>query len=125
MAMGIALAAGLCATTAPARATDYFALDLRSAEFSPQPLGPSAQFQSGTMIVPLPVATVRETAAPSPLPAVAAQAHRVRTAPVRIARRAHRNPLNAFASDPRPRVRACTANGVCVWDSRLNRWRAP
>src|SRR5438105_678478 len=109
----LSVVAGLAVATTYAAATDYFALDLRQAEFSPEPLGPPAQFAPPPS-ASIPVATVREPAAPS-TQAVAANAHRVRTAqvreptPVRTIRRPHRNPLRAFASYPRPHNRLCTA----------------
>jgi hypothetical protein len=116
------LAALVVAAGAPAHATDYFGLDLRHAEFAPEPLGPPAQF-APTATVPLPVATVREPA-PS-TQAVAATSRRVHVTRIReAARRPHRNPLNAFASSARPRKGACAGAAICVFDGVTGRWRA-
>src|SRR5579871_5473890 len=41
--IGLGLAA-LVATAPPSHAIDYFSLNLRHAEFAPEPLGPPAQF---------------------------------------------------------------------------------
>jgi hypothetical protein len=110
------------AASAPAYATDYFALDLRHAEFAPEPLGPAAQFAPSSPAA-LPVATVRE-AAPS-TQTVAATSRRVRVSHVReAARRPHRNPLNAFASYRRSRNGACTATSICVFDGARGLWHA-
>jgi hypothetical protein len=108
---------------APAYATDYFALDLRHAEFSAEPLGPPAQFVSSPGPAPLPVATVREPV--SSMPAVAANSHRVHATRVReAARRPHRSPLNAFASYPRPSHHPCAGARICVFDGANGRWYA-
>jgi|SRR5579864_1179534 hypothetical protein len=115
--------AALLVAAAPACATDYFALDLRHAEYSTEPLGPPAQFVPRPAPAPLPVATVREPA--SPMPAVAANSHRVHVARVReAARRPHRNPLNAFASYPRSNNRPCAGARICVFDGLNGRWYA-
>jgi len=120
--LGFALAALLLAA-APACATDYFALDLRHAEFSAEPIGPPAQFVPPPAPAPLPVATVREPA-PS-MPAVAASSHRVHVTRAReAARRPHRNPLNAFASYRRPHDRPCAGAKICVFDGLNGRWYA-
>jgi len=122
---GFGLAALLVATAAPARATDYFALDLRHAEFAPEPLGPAAQFAPSSPVA-LPVATVREIA-PS-TQTVAATSRRVRVTQVRehvrAATRPRRNPLSAFASYGRSRNRVCTATSICVFDGARGIWHA-
>ena len=119
--IGFCLAA-VVATAGYARATDYFALDLRHAEFSPEPLGPSAQFAPPAP-ASIPVATVPEVA-PS-VQTAAATPRRVNATRVRIAaHRPHRNPLNALASYPRPRDHACTGGGICVFDGATGRWHA-
>jgi len=113
----VALAAAM-----PARATDYFALDLRHAEFSAEPLGPAEEFAPKPATA-LPVATVREPA-PSTR-AVAANSHSVHVTHVHeAARKLHRNPLNAFASYSRPRERPCAGASICVFDGAHSRWRA-
>lgn len=122
-AIGFGLAALVVAAGAPGHATDYFKLDLRQAEFAPEPLGPPTQF------VPpapsrLPVATVRE---PTPsAQAVAATSRRVRATRVREAthRPRRNNPLNAFASYTRPHKGACAGADICVFDGIHGRWRA-
>jgi hypothetical protein len=115
--------AALLGAAAPACASDYFALDLRHAEFSAEPLGPSAQFVPPPAPAPLPVATVREPA--SPVPAVAANSHRVHTARIReAARKPHRNPLNAYASYPRTSRHLCAGANICVFDGANGRWFA-
>src|SRR5690348_15427572 len=94
-AIGFGLGVLVVAVGAPVHATDYFGLDLRHAEFAPEPLGPPAQFTPRAP-APLPVATIREPA-PS-TQAVAATSRRVHVAHIReAARRPHRSPLNAFA----------------------------
>src|SRR5437899_3165964 len=114
------LATFAVAAGTPAHATDYFALDLRDAEFAPEPLGPAAQFAPSSPAA-LPVATVR--AAPPSTQTAAATSHRVRVSQVRehvrAATRPHRNPLNAFASYGRSRHGACTATSICVFDGAL------
>jgi hypothetical protein len=118
--IGFGLAALLVAA-APAHATDYFALDLRHAEFAPELLGPPTQFAPSAPAFP--VATVRE-AAPT-AQAVAATSRRVHVTRVReAARRPHRNPLNALASYTHPRNRPCTGASICVFDGVHGRWRA-
>jgi hypothetical protein len=123
------VATGMFAGAAPAAATDYFALDLRHAEFSPEPLGPPAQFTPpGAGVAAIPVATVSEPATSASTRAVAASARRVHTAQVRefrTARRPHRNPLSAYASYQRPYNRPCSARGICVLDGVTGRWHAP
>jgi hypothetical protein len=114
--------AALLGAAVPAHATDYFGLDLRHAEFAPDPLGPPAQFAPKTP-APLPVATVRESAPPAQ--SVVATSRRVHVTHVReAARRPHRNPLNAFASYKRPHKGACTGANICVFDGANGRWRA-
>ena len=114
--------AALLGAAVPAHATDYFRLDLRHAEFAPEPLGPPARF-APTTPAPLPVATVRETA-PS-AQAVTATSRHVHVAHVReAARRPQRNPLNALASYERPRKAVCTGAHICVFDGVHGRWRA-
>jgi hypothetical protein len=51
-AISLGLAA-LVAAASPSSATDYFSLDLRQAEFAPEPLGPAAQFVPPPAPVPL------------------------------------------------------------------------
>jgi hypothetical protein len=120
--VGFGLAALLVVAAPPARATDYFALDLRHAEFAPEALGPPAQF-APTSPAPLPVTTVRE-GVPS-TQAVATTPRRVGVTHVReAARRLHRNPLNAFASSARPGKGACTGAAICVFDGVHGHWRA-
>jgi hypothetical protein len=115
--------AALAALASPSHATDYFSLDLRHAEFAPEPLGPAAQFMPPPAAAPLPVATIREPA-PS-MPTVAANPNRVRTARIReAARKPHRNPLNAFASYPRTSRHPCTGASICVFDGANGRWYA-
>ncbi len=119
--IGLGLAALAAAT--PAYATDYFALDLRHAEFSAEPLGPAAQFVPPPAPAPLPVATVQEPA--SATQAVAATSPRVHVTRVReAARKPHRNPLNAFASYSRPRNGSCAGANICVFDGVHGRWHA-
>jgi hypothetical protein len=120
--IGLSLAVLVAAAGAPAHATDYFALDLRHAEFAPDPLGPPTQFAPSAP-APLPVASARE---PSPsTQAVAAASRRVHVTHVReAARRPHHNPLNAFASSARPRKGTCTGATICVFDGVHGRWRA-
>ncbi len=111
------------AAAAPARATDYLSLDLRHAEFSPEPLGPAAQFVLRRLSPPLPVATIREPS--SPTQAVATTTRRVHVTRVReAARKPHRNPLNAFASYSRPRNTSCAGANICVFDGVHGRWHA-
>jgi hypothetical protein len=106
-----------------ARAKDYFSLDLRHAEFAPEPLGPAAQFVPPPAPPPLPVATVREPA--SSAQAVVETSRRAHLPRVGEAtRKPRRNLLNAYASYARPRDRACTAGGICVFDGASGRWRA-
>jgi hypothetical protein len=120
--IGLSLAALVGTARAPAHATDYFALDLRHAEFAPEPLGPPVQFAPSSP-ASLPVAAVR--ASVSSTQAVAAVSRRVRVTHVReAARRPHRNPLNAFASISRPRKGACTGATICVFDGVHGRWHA-
>jgi hypothetical protein len=121
-AIGLGLAA-LVALASPSHATDYFSLDLRHAEFAPEPLGPPAQFVPRPAPAPLPVATIRE---PAPATQVAAApSHRVHTARIReAARKPHRNPLNAFASYPRTSRHPCTGTSICVFDGPNGRWYA-
>jgi len=121
-AIGFGFAALLVAAT-PACATDYFGLDLRHAEFSAEPLGPPAQFVPPPAPPALPVVTVREPA--SSMPSVAASSRRVHATRVReAARRPHRNPLNAFASYPRPHSRPCAGARICVFDGLNGHWYA-
>jgi hypothetical protein len=124
--IGFGLAALVVAAGSPAHATDYFALDLRHAEFAPEPLGPPAQFAPSPP-APLPVAVVRE-GAPS-TQTVAATSRPVHVTHVvthvrEATRRPHRNPLNAFASSALPRKGVCTGANICVFDGVHGRWRA-
>src|SRR5262245_47911979 len=121
-----AIALGLAAVLGAggnALATDYFSLDLRHAEFAPEPLGPAAEFVLPPAPPPLPVATVREPAS-SPQ-AVVETSRQVYAPRAREAtRKPRRNPLNAYASYPRPRDRACAGASVCVFDGAHGRWLA-
>jgi len=121
-AIGFGLAALVVAAGTPAHAIDYFGLDLRQAEFAPEPLGPPTQFAPSAP-TRLPVATIRE---PTPsAQAVAATSHRVRVTRIREAtHRPRRNPLNAFASYTRPHKGACTGASICVFDGVHGRWHA-
>lgn len=130
--VALGFAAGLAVAATSAAATDYFALDLRHAEFASEPLGPPAQFvPPAAMSAGIPVATMREPASTPVTQAIAASAHRVHTArvrdtaPTRGAHRPHRNPLSAFAAYPRPHNRPCSARSVCVFDGVNGRWHAP
>ncbi len=121
-AIGFGFAALVVAAT-PVYATDYFAMDLRHGEFSPEPLGPPAHFVPPAALVPIPVATIREPA--STARAVAANAHRTRVTHIReAARRPRHSPLNAFASYPRPHNRPCLGAAICVFDGANGRWYA-
>jgi hypothetical protein len=120
-AIGFGLAA-LVVAASPARATDYFSLDLRHAEFAPEPLGPAAEFVPRPAPA-LPVATIREPAPATPV--AAANPHRIHTARIReTARKPHRNPLNAFASYPRTSRHPCAGASICVFDGASGRWYA-
>ena len=106
-----------------ARATDYFSLDLRHAEFAPEPLGPATQFVPPPAPPPLPVATVREPA--SSAQAAVETSRRIHAPRARDAmRKPRRNPLNAYASDSRPRNASCAGANICVFDGLHGRWRA-
>ena len=115
--------ATLAAVVSPSYATDYFSLDVRHAEFAPDPLGPPTQFASPPAPAPLPVATIREPATATP--AVAANPHRVHTARIReAARKPRRNPLNAYASYSRANRHLCAGANICVFDGADGRWYA-
>jgi hypothetical protein len=106
-----------------AHATDYFSLDLRHAEFAPEPLGPAAQFVPPPAPPPLPVATVREPA--SSTEAAVETSRRAHTPHAReAARKSRRSPLNAYASYSRPRNGSCAGANICVFDGVHGHWRA-
>jgi hypothetical protein len=120
-ALCFGVAASVVVAAGHARATDYFAMDLRGAEFAPQPIGPATGFHPGG---PAPSA-----AAPSIAPRAdagrpaASPARKIHVAQVHRATHARRSPLNAYAS--LSHARPCAPGGVCVWDGKLRRWRAP
>ena len=120
MALCFGITASAVVATGVARATDYFGMDLRGAEFASQPLGPAATFQ---------VAAPSPAAAPSVAPragagqTAAAPARKVHVAQIHRAPRARRSPLRAYAS--LTHARPCAPGGVCVWDGKRKLWRAP
>jgi hypothetical protein len=121
---GFSVTAVLCTAVMPAAATDYFSMDAKTIEFSPELLGPSTQFAPSLLAPSTAMDTASTLQPPGPKTAGIAESHRS-AVHMRTAARRHRNPLSAYASYSRLRVRACTAGGVCVWDGKLKRWRAP
>lgn len=128
--LAVVAAAGSAGASRPSRAADFFRMDLTSAIFFPQPLGPPLHF-----VAPAPTSTAPTPIAAGPGGTSVAEARQptraVRHAEAEGRRHAqpakagHRDPLSAFAYEPRPRIRLCAPGGICVWDGKLKRWRTP
>ena len=134
MALKGVFAAVLCAASLAAvsssradqyRPEEFFSLDLKTAVFSPKPLGPPAQFervqvQARTDFQSKPVQTtaVHVHAMPkaaAKIRSVHARAEKPRApARAKLAHR-HRNPLDAQALDTRIQVWPCRSGGICNW----------
>ena len=118
-ALCVGVAASVAVAANDARASDYFAMDLRSAEFAAQPLGPPTGFHpSGPSAAAPSIAPRADASQPA-----ASLARKIHVAQVHRVTRARRSPLNAYAS--LSHARPCVPGGVCVWDGKHRVWRAP